>query len=64
MTANIETLPERSVADSAVNGIVEVRGVSKWYEGGIEALRGIDLSFTDGCLTTLLGPVGAAKRRS
>ena len=40
--------------------IVKVRGISKSY-GNIEALRGIDLDFPRGKLTSLLGPSGCGK---
>jgi NitT/TauT family transport system ATP-binding protein len=41
--------------------LVEVRGISKVYPGGVEALQGIDLGFPRGALTTLLGPSGCGK---
>ena len=41
--------------------IVSVRGVTKIYGGGIEALSGVDLDFPEGQLTTLLGPSGCGK---
>jgi len=41
--------------------IVEVRGVSKIYEGGVEALNEITLDFPEGQLTSLLGPSGCGK---
>ena len=41
--------------------IVEVRGISKVYPGGVEALNGISLSFPEGGLTSLLGPSGCGK---
>ena len=44
----------------AVDAIVAVRGVSKFY-GSVEALRGIDLDFPRGKLTSLLGPSGCGK---
>ncbi|MDQ4061641.1 MAG: ABC transporter ATP-binding protein [Pseudomonadota bacterium] len=50
----VPTAPNRSDA------IVEVRGVTKIY-GDVEALRGIDLDFPRGKLTTLLGPSGCGK---
>ena len=42
-------------------GIVEVRGVGKTYDGGVEALRDIHLDFPEGALTSLLGPSGCGK---
>jgi NitT/TauT family transport system ATP-binding protein len=42
-------------------GIVETRGISKVYEGDIQALKGIDLDFPEGQMTTLLGPSGCGK---
>jgi NitT/TauT family transport system ATP-binding protein len=41
--------------------IVRVRGVTKIYPGGVEALSGIDLDFPEGELTSLLGPSGCGK---
>ena len=41
--------------------MVRVRGVTKIYEGGVEALAGIDLDFPEGQLTSLLGPSGCGK---
>jgi NitT/TauT family transport system ATP-binding protein len=41
--------------------MVQVRGVSKVYEGGVEALNGITLEFPQGQLTSLLGPSGCGK---
>jgi NitT/TauT family transport system ATP-binding protein len=41
--------------------IADVRGIAKTYPGGVEALRGIDLAFPRGRLTTLLGPSGCGK---
>jgi len=41
--------------------MVQVKGVSKIYEGGIEALNDIVLDFPEGQLTTLLGPSGCGK---
>jgi NitT/TauT family transport system ATP-binding protein len=40
---------------------VEIRGVSKIYDGGVEALNDIGLDFPEGQLTTLLGPSGCGK---
>jgi NitT/TauT family transport system ATP-binding protein len=41
--------------------IVAVRGVSKIYPGGVEALNDISLDIPRGRLTTLLGPSGCGK---
>ena len=51
--------PERSPATG--QPIVEVRGVSKVYPGGVEALNNISLDFPQGELTTILGPSGCGK---
>ncbi|RMF90775.1 MAG: ATP-binding cassette domain-containing protein [Methanobacteriota archaeon] len=40
---------------------VEVRGLTKVFEGGIHALRGIDFHIKDGEIFGLLGPNGAGK---
>ena len=41
--------------------IVESRGISMHYGGGIHALDNIDLAFPKGEMTTLLGPSGCGK---
>ncbi len=46
---------------AAAPNMVEARGISKTYDGGVEALAGIDLDFPRGALTTLLGPSGCGK---
>jgi NitT/TauT family transport system ATP-binding protein len=46
---------------AAQRAIVEVRQVSKVYDGGVEALRNISLDFPEGKLSTLLGPSGCGK---
>jgi NitT/TauT family transport system ATP-binding protein len=40
--------------------VVQVRGIHKTYDN-VEALRGIDLDFPRGALTSLLGPSGCGK---
>ena len=45
----------------AAKPMVEVRGVAKIYEGGVEALNEITLDFPEGQLTSLLGPSGCGK---
>ncbi|HWX75654.1 MAG TPA: ABC transporter ATP-binding protein [Solirubrobacteraceae bacterium] len=41
--------------------VLELRGVAKRYPGGVEALRGVDLSVHAGELCALLGPSGSGK---
>ena len=41
--------------------IVEVKGIGKTYDSGVEALRDVNLSFPKGQLSTLLGPSGCGK---
>jgi NitT/TauT family transport system ATP-binding protein len=43
------------------NPVVRVSGISKRYEGGVQALEGVDLDFPEGQLTSLLGPSGCGK---
>jgi NitT/TauT family transport system ATP-binding protein len=41
--------------------IVEVTGLGKTYDGGVEALRDVSIQFPRGKLSTLLGPSGCGK---
>lgn len=41
--------------------IVEVKEIGKIYEGGVEALKDVNLAFPRGKLSTLLGPSGCGK---
>ncbi|GAA2587181.1 ABC transporter ATP-binding protein [Actinomadura fulvescens] len=41
--------------------IVELRGVTKEYPGGVAALRGVDLVVERGELTAIVGPSGSGK---
>jgi NitT/TauT family transport system ATP-binding protein len=40
---------------------VEVKGIAKTYDNGLEALRNVNLAFPKGQLSTLLGPSGCGK---
>jgi NitT/TauT family transport system ATP-binding protein len=44
-----------------VKSAVDVHGVSKVYDGGVEALNDISLEFPEGQLTSVLGPSGCGK---
>ncbi|MGW0536043.1 ABC transporter ATP-binding protein [Streptomyces sp. NPDC003032] len=41
--------------------VVELRGVTKEYAGGVAALRGVDLTVTAGELLGIVGPSGSGK---
>jgi len=45
----------------SADAIVEVKGVGKTYEGGVEALADINVALPNGRLSTLLGPSGCGK---
>ncbi len=45
----------------SVDTIVEVKGIGKTYDNGVEALREVSLGFPRGKLCTLLGPSGCGK---
>jgi len=55
-----ENRPE-STASGGPQPVVQVRGVTKYYDGGIHALDAVDLDFPKGKMTTLLGPSGCGK---
>lgn len=44
-----------------MSAIVKVEGLRKVYDGGFEALKGVDLEIREGELLALLGPNGAGK---
>ncbi|MBL6927616.1 MAG: ABC transporter ATP-binding protein [Rhodospirillales bacterium] len=49
------------VSNSADDTIVSVDGIAKRYEGGVQALKGVNLDIPAGQLTTFLGPSGCGK---
>ncbi len=53
--------PARPGAAARGDAVVEARGIGMTYEGGVEALQGVDVGFPRGRLTTLLGPSGCGK---
>jgi NitT/TauT family transport system ATP-binding protein len=63
LSSNVATaMPADGHAAAGADGnIVEVRGISKIYDGGIQALKSVDLGFPEGQMTTLLGPSGCGK---
>ena len=46
---------------AAAEAIVEVDGIAKRYEGGVQALKGVNLTIPSGKLTSFLGPSGCGK---
>ncbi|MFN3438799.1 MAG: ABC transporter ATP-binding protein [Acidovorax sp.] len=54
-------MPAPPSTTPAVDAIVRVRGVSKTYAGGFQALKNIDLDIRRGEIFALLGPNGAGK---
>ncbi|HEY3303903.1 MAG TPA: ABC transporter ATP-binding protein [Candidatus Binatia bacterium] len=45
----------------AAEAIVEVKGIDKTYDGGVEALKSVGLEIPHGRLSTFLGPSGCGK---
>ncbi|WP_369641911.1 ABC transporter ATP-binding protein [Acidovorax sp. A79] len=54
-------MPASPSSMPAADAIVRVRGVSKTYAGGFQALKNIDLDIRRGEIFALLGPNGAGK---
>lgn len=50
-----------TTAEHVAEYIVAVRGISKTYDGGVNALRGVSIDMPEGRMTTLLGPSGCGK---
>lgn len=44
-----------------MTALIEVKGLEKTYDGGFQALKGVDLTIEDGEILALLGPNGAGK---
>lgn len=63
MPIAMETPNVTAASAAAVDAtpIVKVRGITKFYPGGIHALDDVDLDFPTGRMTTLLGPSGCGK---
>jgi NitT/TauT family transport system ATP-binding protein len=61
MSLSSETTAAAAAGTYAKDSIVEVRGIGKLYDGGIQALKGVDLKIPEGKMTTLLGPSGCGK---
>jgi ABC-2 type transport system ATP-binding protein len=67
-TATTTTRPRRAAAapppvddDGAVDAVIETRGLTKVYPGGVTAVDGLDLVVRRGEIFGLLGPNGAGK---
>jgi len=48
-------------ANNAIAPAIEARGLTRTFKGGIEAVRGVDLSVSEGEIFGFLGPNGAGK---
>ena len=61
MTPMAERASVEAAAMETGGHVVSVRGITQIYDGGVEALRDVDLDFPRGALTSLLGPSGCGK---
>ena len=52
---------DSTARDTITDPVIVVRGLDKTYEGGFQALKGIDLTVRRGEIFALLGPNGAGK---
>ncbi len=52
---------DSTARDATTDAVIDVRGLDKTYEGGFQALKGIDLTVRRGEIFALLGPNGAGK---
>ena len=50
-----------TMTETSQETIVEVDGIAMRYEGGVQALKGVDLKIPSGELTSFLGPSGCGK---
>jgi len=60
-SATMTTATADAVPGAPQAGIVEVRGITKFYGTDVHALDSINLAFPEGEMTTLLGPSGCGK---
>ncbi|MBE0533435.1 MAG: ABC transporter ATP-binding protein [Rhodospirillales bacterium] len=51
----------KNMTETKQDTIVEVDGIAMRYEGGVQALKGVDLKIPSGELTSFLGPSGCGK---
>src|SRR5918999_5997224 len=58
---NGKSMQHKNKNRPSATSAVDVRGVSKVYDGGVEALNDVSLEFPEGQLTSVLGPSGCGK---